>query len=345
MRKVLDKIEKQIGELSLNLTNKVLLTEAATGPYFVTSIIGALSGAKVFALAKDSAYGSASEVFEINKKILKSLNLDPDIKFIDKLDRNIIGEADIISNSGHLRPLDRQMLQHTKKGCVIPLMYESWELRESDIDIQFCKENNIMVGATNERHPDVNVFNYLGDMAMKLIFDSGICLFENNFVLISNNDFGPFIAKTLMKISKNVGVIDKKEKRDAYESNIDWLSDFPEIKISGKYRDCEAIIFTAYPFDINWIGGKNSVIPVEKIMSEFSNPYVLRFAGNIDTVECDKKGLMYFPQKVHSGHMGVLPSDIGFDPVIRLQAGGLKAGELMLQGKVEFKNEIMVELL
>lgn len=345
MRKVLNKIRKQIDKLSLNLSEKILLTEAATGPYIVTSIIGALAGAKVYAFAKDSRYGSAHEVFNTNREILKELKLDLDINYIESLDSSIISKADIITNSGHLRPLNRSILQYVKKGCVIPLMYESWELRESDLDTEYCREKNITIGATNERHPDINVFSYLGDMAIKQILDSGTCLYENKFVLICNNHFGPYIAKTISKVCNGLGVIDLKERREAYENNIDWLSDFPEIKITDKYRDCEAIIFTAYPFDTNWIGDDHSIIPVSKLSGEFNYLNLLRYAGDIDSELCDEKGVKYFPRKVQSGHMGVLPSDIGFDPVIRLQSGGLKAGELMLLGKTDYKNEVLVELL
>ena len=32
------------------------------------------------------------------------------------------------------------------------------------------------------------------------------------------------------------------------------------------------------------------------------------------------------------GHMGVLPSAIGPEPIIRLQAGGLKVGQLLAAG-------------
>ena len=345
MRKVLNKIIKQINELSLNLSDKILLTEAATGPYIVTSIIGALAGAKVYAFAKDSKYGSAQEVFDSNREILNELKLNLDINYIESLESSIISKADIITNSGHLRPLNRSTLQYVKKGCVIPLMYESWELRESDLDIEYCREKNITIGATNERHPIINVFSYLGDMAIKQILDSGTCLYGNRFVLICNNHFGPYIAKTVSKACNGLGVIGLKERREEYDDNIDWLSDFPEIKITDKYRDCEAIIFTAYPFDKNWIGNDQSLIPVSKLTAEFNYPHLLRYAGDIDTELSKYKSLKYFPLKVQSGHMGVLPSDIGFDPVIRLQSGGLKAGELMLYGKTDYKKEVLVELL
>jgi hypothetical protein len=43
--------------------------------------------------------------------------------------------------------------------------------------------------------------------------------------------------------------------------------------------------------------------------------------------------------------MGVLPSAIGYDPIIRLQSGGLKAGEALLNGNYEYKNMKILELV
>jgi len=43
--------------------------------------------------------------------------------------------------------------------------------------------------------------------------------------------------------------------------------------------------------------------------------------------------------------MGVLPSAVGFDHIIRLLSGGLKAGEMMLKGKTEFKNKKILDII
>jgi hypothetical protein len=40
-----------------------------------------------------------------------------------------------------------------------------------------------------------------------------------------------------------------------------------------------------------------------------------------------------------------LPSAVGYDPIIRLQAGGLKAGEALLTGKHEHNNISVLELV
>jgi hypothetical protein len=43
--------------------------------------------------------------------------------------------------------------------------------------------------------------------------------------------------------------------------------------------------------------------------------------------------------------MGILPSAIGYDPIIRLQSGGLKVGQLLLEWKTEFKGDMLNELI
>ncbi len=207
-------------------------------------------------------------------------------------------------------------------------MYEAWEYREGDLDLEFCKQNNIKVVTTNERHPNIDVFNYLGELAVKQIHDAGKCLYKNKFIIISNNDFGYHIANTLVKLCDKVGVIDVEENRNKYPQSIDWIGGFPEIEIPENYKDAEAIIFTAYPFENTWIQ-KNGVI-VAKAFESISNPLILRYAGHIDTDYLDENQVSYFPKFVKCGHMGILLSEIGYDSVIRLQAGGLKVAQMAL---------------
>jgi hypothetical protein len=268
-----------------------------------------------------------------------------DIHYIDSLQPQYIYAADIITNSGHLRPLNETMLKHAKDGLVIPLMYEAWEWREADMDIEYIRKRGFRVVATNERHPEIDVFNYLGDMALKQIFDAGICPYRNKFVLLCNNDFGPFIAKVLAKVCGKLAVIDMVENKSKYPLDlVDWVGGFPEFRIPADYKDAEAIIFTAYPFDRNWIGN-NSLIKVDQIKSEIKDPLILRYCGDLDEKFLTDKDIRFFPAHVHSGHMGVLPSAVGYDPIIRLQSGGLKAGELMLKGMTEFKNKKILDIV
>ena len=343
---LIDKLIRQVNALQLDLNGKTILTEAATGPYIVTPVLAAIAGAKVFAYSKTTRFGKVEEVFDGTRKLVETFGEFPlDIHFIEKISPEIIEQADMITNSGHLRPLNGSMLSHAKDGLVIPLMYEAWEWRDADMDIQYIKKRGFKIGATNERHPDVDVFNYLGDMALKQIFDAGICPYNNKFILLCNNDFGPFIAKVLAAVCDGLAVIDKDENKQHYNPDqVDWIGSFPDFNIPATYKDAEAVIFTAYPFDYNWIGD-NTPVQVQQIQSCLSDPYILRYAGDVDTAVLKNNRIRFFPQEVTSGHMGILPSAIGYDPIIRLQSGGLKAGEALMSGQYFYKNTKILDLI
>ena len=339
------KLIKQVRALNIDLKDRVVLTEAASGAYVVTPIIAAIAGAKVYAYCKDTSYGTFEEIVNLTLKYTEAFKGDKlDITFVKELTPQIISEADIITNSGHLRPLDKEKLRHAKDTVVIPIMYEAWELRDADIDVEYCKERGFKLAATNERHPDVDVFNYLGDMAIKMIFDAGLTPYKNNFTLISNNDFGPYIAKVVSKNCEKLAVCDTLENKSKYDGlNIEWIGNFPDFDSSEITKNSEAVIFTASPFEKTWIKKGEATISVEKIKSTFDKPYILRFCGDIDeTIESE---INFFPLKVRSGHMGILPSEIGFDPIIKLQSGGLKVGELLLNNHNKYNDILLSEII
>lgn len=329
--------------LELDLSDKVVITEAASGAYAVTPILAAIAGAEVHAFGRDSMYGTFKEATEQIEGLLGHMGTAR-VTFIDEIEPDLLSRADVITNSGHLRPINRDMLSYVEETCVIPLMYEKWEFREDDVDLPFCETRGIRVGGTNERHPDVGVFDYLGDMACKLIFDAGLCLRNNTFVVVSNNDFGPYIANRLAEMAGRVGVIGRPEDRSRYASAVEWLSEFPEIQVPGAYRDASAILFTAYPFDTDWIGADGTAIAVQDLHEQFTHPFVLRFAGDVRIDDLEALGIAYHPTHVKSGHMGILPSEIGPDPVVRLQAGGLKAAQLMMEGESHYGGHELVQL-
>lgn len=344
---LIDNLRKRVRALELDLSGSVVLTEAATGAYAVTAVIAALAGAKVYAYARNTRYGTVQDAFAATEQLLDQWQgPSPNIVFVDELSPRIIGEADIITNSGHLRPLDEHLLQYARKSVVIPLMYEAWEWRETDMDLTYIRKRGLRVVATNERHPDVNVFNFLGDMALRQIMDAGLCLYDNRFVLLCNNDFGPFISKVLARVCAGVGVIDRRENKDRYAlDNVEWLADFPQVKIPEHYADAAAVIFTAYPFDRCWIGDNGQPVSARQLKEELSDPLVLRYAGDLDCAALSAMGIRYFPAQVCSGHMGVLPSALGYEPVIRLQAGGLKSAEAVLSGNHFHKNISILQII
>ncbi|WP_460935673.1 hypothetical protein [Phycicoccus ginsengisoli] len=340
------KLRAVLDELDLDLAGRVVLTEAATGPYVVTALLAALAGAEVFAFAKDTAYGTAERAIDATRSAGSGLDLRHEVTYLTELAPEVVAAADVITNSGQLRPLDESLLRHAKDSVVLPLMYEAWEWREGDLDLAYARRRGMTVGATNERHPGVDVFGYLGDMAVKQVFDAGTTPYRNRFVLVANNDFGPYIARVLGRVCAGLAVVAPDEQRNSYADlpGVDWVGGFPQVRLPAAYRAAEAVVFTAYPFDRTWIG-HGAPIDVAGLAASLDHPLVLRYAGDVDVPALEAHGVRCFPAVVPSGHMGVLPSAVGFDPVIRLQAGGLKSAEAMLTGRHEHAGVPVVELL
>ena len=331
--------------LELDLRGTTVLTEAASGAYAVTPVLAGLAGATVYAYARSSRYGTTQQVFDETRALIGHLPTAVDVRLIDELTPEIVAAADVVTNSGHLRPLDSTKMQHARSSAVVPLMYEAWEWRDADVDLSYLRSRAIQVGATNERHPDVDVFGYLGEMAVKQIHDAGISVYRNRFVLVCNNDFGPYIAKTVSALSDGVLVIDEDDHRQGYEGlDIDWAGGFPELNIPASYRRSAAMIVAAYPFDQTWIAPDGPVLPAQ-VARQLDHPLVLRYVGDIDPDALTDARIGFYPPEVASGHMGVLPSAIGPDSITRLQSGGLKAAELLIKGSTTFRGSPLVEVI
>ena len=123
---------------------------------------------------------------------------------MDRKDPAIVGSADIVTNSGRIRPIDAETVGHMKPSAVIPLMYESWEYRAADVDLEACRTRGILVGGTNERHPAVDVFSFLGQMALLQLHEAGIAVRGSRILLLCDNAFAPFIEHDLKAAGADV---------------------------------------------------------------------------------------------------------------------------------------------
>ena len=323
------KVRRVVDELELDLRDRVVLTEAATGPYVVTPALAALAGARVYAFTRPTRYGSVAEVGEETYSLLDALHVSKaSVTVLDTLPPEVVAEADVITNSGHLRPLDESVLGHARSEVVVPLMYEAWEERAEDLDLAYAHTRGIRVPGTNERHRDVDVFSYLGELAVRQIHEAGLSLTHNRFVLLCNNPFGPFLARTLSSLCADLVVVQTVD----------------ELVAQLPLGDVAGVVLAAYPFEQEWVGHGAAISP-GFLAEHLPGAVLLRFAGHVDTAALSEAQVSYHPRVVPRGHMGTLLSDIGPDSVIRLQAGGLKAAEVALSGGTMFRGEPILEWL
>lgn len=304
-------IHDAVERCRLDLTGKVVLTEAACGAYVVTPILAACAGAaRVYATTKATAHGTVEEVIAQTLEVAQLAGVRDRIEIVTGRSPAIVAQADIITNSGHVRPIDREMIGWMKPSAVVSLMYEAWEFRPGDVDLDACRDRRIRVGATDERHPDVDVFSFLGPMAVKLLLDAHVAVYRSSILLLCDNPFSGFLVRGLKRAGAVVDLADS-------------------VATAQRYKRYDAIVVALQPRDVPVVSAADARL----ISGTWPGAVVGQFWGDIDRIALDDLNVPLWPEKgPGAGHMGILPSAIGPEPVIRLQAGGLKVGELLTSG-------------
>ncbi|WGV24087.1 hypothetical protein [Halotia branconii] len=319
-------MQQAVQRCELQLDNLILLTEAATGAYAVTPVIAAIAGAKkVFAIARSSRYGTLEEVKAQTLELAQLAGVSDQIQFITEKTTDIVAQADIITNSGHVRPINAEMITWMKPTAVIGLMYEAWEFRPEDVDLTSCQQRGIPVAGVNERHPGVDVFSFLGIMAVKLLLDAGVAVYTSNILLLCDNPFSSFIERGLVNAGANVDTVDSivaAPTDKTYDAILVALQPRPEPVLSVK----DAAMIAKY-----WPGA-----------------LVAQYWGDIERSAFSIHHIPICPEiEPKPGHMAILPSAVGPEPIIRLQTGGLKAAEAIWRQSLQPNDSAMefVQLL
>ena len=189
-------------------------------------------------------------------------------------------------------------------------MYETWEFRHEDIDIEACRRRKIPVAGVNERHPEVDVFSFLGPLAVRQIHDCGLAGYGNRIALLCDNDFSASIMRGLEGIGARVELFNGAAQvfRNEWDAIVVALRPVTQLRIN----DEEASHLAA--------------------VSPRGTPCV-QLWGDIDRAALARRGMSFWPPaEPLPGHMGILLSEIGPEPVVRLQAGGLRAAEWIYRG-------------
>lgn len=310
-------ISKAIERLSLDLSGLVVYTEAATGYFSITAPLAAKAGAeKVFALAQPWKGLSADEVSCETKKLADYLNVGKRINLITKRSITDFSEADIVTNLGFVRPIDKDIVMALKQTAVISYMREPWEIRLQDVDLSACRERGIPVFATNESHPDVGVFDTCGLLAAKLLFEAGIEINGTFIIIVSSDRFGPVIKDCLTKLGAGVCLLTSP----SHESFLETLPKADALVIAD---------FTAKKMLL----GQGGLIEPAVLAQHAPGLPVIAFAGGVDGISTSNAGLRCIPEEGCAvGRMGRTLAYIGPSPVINLHAAGLKVGSAAAYG-------------
>lgn len=320
-------IRDAVKSLELNLAGRTVLTEAASGAYVVTPLIAAMAGAKVIAVTRDSSYGEAREVMDYTRELARNLGVKNSIQMSDHPAQEFCWKADIITNLGFVRPIDAAFVANCKSGAVVPLMWETWEYRKEDVDLDACRRKGIPVLGTRETDPRLQIFSYVGQLAIKLLLESGVEAVRNRVMVVGAGHFGEEISKAL--VARDCGVI-RLVPREGQIQLTPNTNDF--------LRACDALVIAEHTDRLCVLGGETG-IPIHSISDRAGDLRIIHICGNIDESALRENGFEKYPARsVPPGFMTVATDYVGPKPVIDLHAGGLKVGEEMWNGLKKYGN-------
>ncbi len=315
MTRILRHIYNSIEAFQLNLKGIVVLTEAATGYFAVTPAIALLAGAEeVICLTKDSPYGSAKEAIRQTQNLIHTAGFRQEPEYYTDLSVCPVHKADVVTNLGFVRPLDRSFIERMKKKAVISLMWEPWELRRSELDLTACLSNRIMVVGTNEQDYRLQTLRALGLTVMKMMFHLDLEILGNRYVIVHDCPFGDSVGKVLQCNGAEVQYVDLDT----------WLH--PNTSLCDLFLNIDAVIFLVHCSDEPLFNPGKGPVP-ELILKRSPDMKVIHISGNVDVSYLETKSIPYFPETFAPPfHMSVNTSFIGPKPVIDLHTAGLHAG-------------------
>lgn len=320
-------IQNITGKLRLDLSGLTVLTDVGTNYYSFLPLIALNANAeKVLVWCSDTSFGKAEQVIQDFLKVASELRFDYSlIEFaINERPSDQISAAQLVTNSFHLRPIDKTFIDQLARDAVIALMYEKWELRKADIDIEYCKSKKIKVAGTWENHPDLLIFNAVGNLAQKMIYEAGMEIWGNEIFVWSNDHFGETISKSL---------------RSAGAASVTCSTDYSSFQ--SKLSSLDILFITDYHETKSYFGESNkSIFDIHEILAVNPNLTVVHLFGEIDTALCNRHKLnVYPPFNGKSQKMSFTLGHLGLKTIIDLQAAGLKVGELL------YKNQTTSDLL
>ncbi len=306
-----------IARVGLDLRDRGVLTEAATGHFALTPVIAAQAGAdRVLAVAQDSRWGSAREACDAVEAARRALGAPDRIDCLDCLDPDTLALADVVTNLGAVRPLDAVRIASLREGSVVAAMCEAWEIREGDIDQGACARRGVRVAAVNEDHPLVDVFEHNGLLAVKMLQELQIEVHGTRICVAGRGKFAARIAPMLARLGADVRRAEALEGEAALQA------------VEG----ADALVVADYD-RTDLLLGEGGELSIGALQKRAPHVAVVQFAGWICPGELRAAGLRVFPEEeIGPRRMGRTMAYLGPAPLVGLHTAGMKAAEMLLGG-------------
>ena len=326
-------IEKSIDRFGLDLNKLVVYTELGSKNYAFTPIIAEMANAKkVYAITKTSRYGTSEDNIREFRRIVDGLGIDMSkIKIVRKKRKADVSEADIVTNSGFVRPIDRSTIQMMKTTAVIPLMWETWEVRPDEIDLPFCEEHGNLVLGTNEEQPPMDIMRYSGFLLSKLLFENNMGVHKDTILVVGSGRLGNNLARFLRV--NNIKFWWINLNNDALDGNKPFLVSLEKAK--KLLPKIDAIVVGEH-YHNKTIIGEGGLFEPKELARKQPLIQIIHICGAIEVKQITQMGLHVHPQPVMPfGHMTVTADYLGPKATLELNTAGLKVGEIMARNRLK----------
>jgi hypothetical protein len=318
-------ITQALATFDLELSGLIVLTEAATGYYILTPLIAALAGAdKVLALTRDSRFGRAVDVQETTLALARRWGIEEHIDILLAREDARIGQADIVTNQGFVRPIDASFLRRLKPTVSIPLMWETWEYRSEDLDLAECRRLDIPVLGTNEHHPELRLFEYIGHLALKLLFTLDIEIYRSFVVIIGSGEFAEQTLTTLRAAGAEVAQLSPQVEGALQTATARQMLQRADAVVVVEHHSRRMLI------------GSPGDITADELCALNSHLVVAHICGGVQQSALEAVGLRCAPDRFAlPGYMSVATDFLGPKPLIDLHTAGLKVGERLARTRAK----------
>ncbi len=219
-----------------------------------------------------------------------------------------------MTNTGFVRPIDRMLVDRLPKHAAISLMFEPWEFRPGEIDLEACARNHVVVVGTNEHDPRLRIFDYVGVVAAKLLLESGLEIFRSRVLVLGSDPFGEEIEKKLLALGAEVHRVAMPGSDRDLDASAGQLVEHADALVLAEHRDGRELV-----------GNAGGIRPRRFLAGGCR---LVHIAGNVDTGANVTK---HPARDVSPGFMAATTEYVGPRPAIELHAAGLHVGALAVR--------------
>jgi hypothetical protein len=321
---LLDELRQRFG---LDLSGLAIYTEAASGPYMPAPILAAHAGARrVYAVTRDSGYATAESVVAETREAVEQWGVGDVVEVATARRAEWIADADVFTNSGFVRPVDRAMVEQMKPTAVVALMWETWEFRDEDVDLDACRERGILVLGTNEARPPCDMTGYSAFLGIKVLFELGLEGYGTRTLLLGGQE------TLAVAMERGLGALGVPVTRFGAAGG--WPYEELEAHFAEHGADYDALLVAEHA-DPRLLLGPGGELEPETVFRVNPALAIGVIAGAVDADALRASGLHHFPGDVRPfGHMSYQAYALGPRPVLELFAAGLAVGQAMARGRL-----------